>query len=391
MLCLGLFYANRDGENEDSPSSVEELGRYRSLASSAIVLADYTQPQAYTLQALLLYVGYETFADNEGQVRPWVSGGLIIRLTLRMGYHRDSSHYPTITPYEGEMRRRVWALLMQYNVLKSFQLGLPSMIHKHTDTRAPHNLMDQDFSIASKIFPAERPMDEITPVSYAIAKSRICTVFSAAAEISHRVVQPSYLEEAMDLDRCLKEAHAMVPGPLQMRSTDQSIIDPPALIINRLNLEFLYQKTRCILHRRYLSLAYGDPRFAYSRETCLDAATRTLSYHSMISNATSPGGQLQHVQWYQYSIQVHDLLLAAMVICLEITLVKKNSGRSVSTQGSIDKNKMIELLEASYNIWQTSPSHQTDSCRALGMMLAKVKEGQGLKPIGSPNPTNRGK
>ena len=245
MLCLGLFYTHRDSGNRSPPSSFKEsISKFRSLASSAIVLADYTKPQAYTLQALLLFVGYESFADGEGQVRPWILGGLVIWLALRIGYHRDSSHYPTITPYEGEIRRRIWHVLDQYDALKSFQLGLPSMIHKHSDTRAPHNLLDLDFSVASKELPTERTMDEITPVSYSIAKCRLCTVFSAAAEISHRVSSPNY-SEVMELDRRLQEAYAMIPGPLKMRSMDQSIIDSPALVINRLNLEFLYQKTRC--------------------------------------------------------------------------------------------------------------------------------------------------
>ena len=387
IMCLGAFFVYRAGgdASPSSESSIPAIHRYRTLAASAIVLADYTKPQPYTLESLIVYTGNELLRNDAAQVKVWVLTGMIMRLALRMGYHRDSSHYVRITPFQGEMRRRVWHLLDQLDVLVSFHLGLPSMIRKiQSDTGPPHNLMDRDFSVDSIDLPPSRPAEEITLVSYPIAKSRLCAVFATAAEISHAVIPPAY-SEVLSLDDRLNEAYRMIPSGLRMRTMDQSITDPPDLIMSRTNLELLYQKSRCVLHRRYLSEAQNDTRFTYSRQTCLDAAMTTLRHQSMVYHASLPGGQLHSVRWYMSSISAHDFLLAAMIICLKVNLNNKPSSRLSTDETLVEQEDMIEALEASYRIWQKSGSHPAETYQALAIMLRKIKEGR-LSSNGSKTP-----
>ena len=383
ILYISTIFAQRAERDELSPfsiSAVETTKKFRNLAASALVLGDFSKARPYTLECLMIYTAGEYMSSNDSQVKVWILLGLVVRLALRMGYHRDSSNYSDITPFRGEMRRRVWHLIYQLDVLISFQLGLPSMINKlQSDTLPPHNLMDRDFSIGSTELPTSRPVAELTPVSYSIAKCRICSVFAMATEFSHAVTSPSY-PEVMGLDIRLQESYNLVPSDLRIKPLDQSIADTPDLIMNRFNLELLYQKTRCVLHRRYLLESRTDSRFSYSRRTCIHAAMDILRHHSTIYDACQVGGQLSPVKWYMASLTTHDFLLAAMIICLELSsnhkvspeLNEAQNTRSVHVQ-TID---MIEALEISYQIWCKLEMYSAEvgqATKALAIMLGKVK------------------
>lgn len=140
ILSLAESFGLRDVEVDSPPAQacLERVNKYHDLSASAAVLADFTKPKEYTLECLIAYTA--GLRSNNAFVNVWLMIGLIVRLALRMGYHRDSSHYPSITPFQGEMRRRVWAAISMIDVLISFQLGLPSMVsarsffYDHLDT-----------------------------------------------------------------------------------------------------------------------------------------------------------------------------------------------------------------------------------------------------------------
>ena len=104
--------------------------------------------------------------------------GIFIRLAMRLGYHRDSARHSSISPFEGEMRRRIWAIIYQLDILASFQLGLPSMIpDEYCDTHAPKNLDYSDFGPDTTVLPPSRPLSDNTAITYTIVKSKVMGVF----------------------------------------------------------------------------------------------------------------------------------------------------------------------------------------------------------------------
>lgn len=118
------------GRDADSGSgrTNELAAEYRLRTVQCLVNSDYTKSSTYTIETLLLYVHGEYQSRWDAEVGIWVVTGIIVRLSLRMGYHRDPSNYPSLSPFQGEMRRRVWSFIRQLDTLFSFQLALPSMI-----------------------------------------------------------------------------------------------------------------------------------------------------------------------------------------------------------------------------------------------------------------------
>ncbi|KAG8412126.1 hypothetical protein J3458_014320 [Metarhizium acridum] len=74
-----------------------------------LVLGNYSHGAPYAIEALLHYFVLERMRAGDTQAETWLLMGIILRLAQRMGYHRDPSHFPGITPFQGEMRRRVWS------------------------------------------------------------------------------------------------------------------------------------------------------------------------------------------------------------------------------------------------------------------------------------------
>jgi hypothetical protein len=163
VMWIGLLYAMismaaivkiRSSKNTAAPdvqAAFKQADLYQELAASAAVLGNYWKPREYTIECLLLHCGNSRSNDL---VDFWLSSGVISKLALRMGYHRDPSHYNNISVLAGEMRRRVWLFLSMSDVLVSFQLGLPTTLRAvQSDTMPPRNLFDHEISTHSKTLP----------------------------------------------------------------------------------------------------------------------------------------------------------------------------------------------------------------------------------------------
>lgn len=95
------------GEDRFQSSAKE----YRRRMIQCLIAANYTDPQLYTVEALILHSFAEWMSSQDSSVEVSLLIGIVIRLAMRMGMHRDSSAYHSVTPFQGEMRRRVWAII----------------------------------------------------------------------------------------------------------------------------------------------------------------------------------------------------------------------------------------------------------------------------------------
>ncbi|KAF2155627.1 hypothetical protein K461DRAFT_78288 [Myriangium duriaei CBS 260.36] len=347
------FHKHPNAGSSEAQTILTESLRYHELAASAAVLADYTTPKKYTLECLILYINgmrsVNSFIDT------WQLLGIVVRLGLRMGYHRDGSHFPSLPIFDQEMRRRIWYSLYMIEVLVSFQIGLPSMLRSvHSDTKAPGNYLDSDLYPRMDKLPPPRPEQEITPVSYGLSKVKLCNIFAAAAEISH-TTEPASYDHVLDLDNQLDAAHDTIPGPIRIRPFNEYLAERPETVMWSFNLELLYLKTKIVLHRPFMKSHESSPAALASRRICVDAAMKALGHHHEIYRASQAGGQLEVARMYMGSISTYDFLLASMIICLELAQMCASStpliGRSVPYDAYPKYKEMMNLLSTTHKIW----------------------------------------
>lgn len=372
---LAIFSFRTDGELTSSMSNLEEReDEFRLQAAYCLIRDKYTKPSKYTIEALLLYGQTEYVRSPDAQYELWVVFGVAMRLAMRVGLHRDGSRYPGLSSFEVEMRRRIWSLMSQLDSLFSFQMGLPRMIHKGlSDTNLPRNLLDSDFNEQTTTLPPSRPDTDFTAVSYLIAKGRIAGVFGLIADHVMSTLPGSY-QDTVQLDQQLNEAYAAAPSNLQFRGVDQSVTELPVIIIGRYNLDILYQKARCVLHRNYLHDGRSDTRYANSRRICIDSAIKLLRHHATIDAQVQPGGVLYSGRWYLSSLTTHDFILAAMLLCLELHYISEGSGQ-IGGGDVYSKEELLSTLYTSRQIWSKYKENSVEALqawRAITVMLQKL-------------------
>jgi hypothetical protein len=358
-------------------------------------MGKYTNANSYALETLVMHL-LGTYIDKpDSSFDGWFLMGTIIRLAMRMGYHRDPKTQPDnskkITPYEGEMRRRRWHVILQLDTLMSFQMGMPSVIPpEFCDTEPPRNLKDEDIWPAMETLPPSRPASDYTPILYTIAKGGVMNMFRKVLVHTHSSSSsspPSY-PITIDLDAKLRETYASIPETLKWKPINQSFTVSTGLIINRSTIELLYLKSVMVLHRRYLNTERHDPQREFSRRACINAALEILARQTELHAATSgPHGRLYEDRWMVSSLTAHDFLLASMVICLELSVLMRSSSPSSSlSHGKIGQpasphfSRLLDALLNSQHIWASKSAFSNEARTAaltLQLMIDKVQANNG--------------
>lgn len=352
VCCISATLSEALGFEEPIPSSSQDQRsprtKFISAAGQCLQLGGYVRPKRYAVEALALYVQCKYMATLDPSREVGTILAILVRLAYRSGYHRDASNFAHFSVFEGEMRRRTWAMCQQCDLMTSFQMGLPNLIPPDSwDTRLPRNLLDSDFGEHTTVLPPSRREEEPTPIVYFIAKSRLMRIFG---KICDRAVsfRDSSQQEIMALDAELRAVHATVPGILRNRPMAQVFADPAYLIMVRLNCEFLYQKSLCVLHRKYMTQGGGE-KYPASTQACLDAATAITKHMLDVHKELQPGGQLYADRWMLSSFTMNDFYLACLVLCLGLSTWKKaNPGKLLRQNARMQS--VFELLKAAFAI-----------------------------------------
>ena len=143
MICLAVITLETSetsfGNGAEQVSFQVDL--YREKVTQCLVLGEYTKSGPYVLEAIVHYVYIEFLLRPDAGNDLWFLLALEVNTAKRMGYHREPSHFPGLTPLQGEMRRRLWATVLQGDILISSQMGMPRMVSEsQCDTAEPRNL-----------------------------------------------------------------------------------------------------------------------------------------------------------------------------------------------------------------------------------------------------------
>lgn len=131
------------------------LENYRFAFEQAIARADFLSTQELViLQSFTLFLTCVRRLDDSRYV--WTLTGLAIRLAQSLGIHRDGERFG-LSPFETEMRRRLWWQICAIDVRASEDHGSDFFIVEQSfDTKLPLNINDEDISPDMTQTPVER-------------------------------------------------------------------------------------------------------------------------------------------------------------------------------------------------------------------------------------------
>ncbi|KAJ6186416.1 transcriptional regulator family: Fungal Specific TF [Penicillium mononematosum] len=372
MICLAVL-ASSAADSSSSPGFRNPLvDTYREKIVQCLILGEYTKSGRYVFETLYHYLTIEYSIRKDADQDIWILSGISVNIALRMGYHRDPSHLPGISPFEGEMRRRAWATILQGDILISTQMGMPRMIKDwQCDTVEPRNLNDSDFDEDCSELPLSRPETEITTVSHLVARRRIFGALGVIVDFTASV-RPVTYDEVMRLDRILNDAEATVPAHLRMKAMAGAVTDPPQVIMHRLFLRLMFHKGQIMLHCRYLNpdpatFSESHISYTYSRSSCIKAALGILEIQHICDEETSPDGRLYSMRWRASSFMKHEFLTATMLLCF---LARQPD--ALSDGHNLDQ--IIAALTRAHGIWMRSRNSSMEAKTAadtLSIVLAQ--------------------
>ena len=381
ICCIGAHIIGLNSSNSapDDPES------YLRASTQALVLGDYYRPQPFVIEAIMFHAQCKgQWSKTSTPSEQSLIMSVLCRLCYQMELHHDPSHFSSVSVFEGEMRRRTWALVSMYEMMSSFQLGLPSNISPDTwDTKPPLNIQDDDFDENCTTLPTPRPRGDASQMLYFVTKTEIVKVFGKVCRLEYCTGEVS-LSEICALNQAIRHLQDSLPPVLRMTKISESYTDEPYVLMLRLNLAVLLHKSLLVLHRK--RMARGD---TMSAEICIDAATTIVNDMGDYAAELEQGGVLFGSDWMITGFALNDLLLSVMILCLSLSQWKqKNPNHAV-----MDDAKMrarVGLIRRSISVTTDTRLATTESRRVAALankVLSSLKAFAAItNPVTQPTP-----
>lgn len=296
--------------------------------------------------------------------------GNVVHIAIHMGYHRDAKHFPSMSPFAGEMRRRVWAMIVQLDFSVSTQLGLPRLVKESdTETAEPRNLNDSDFDEGTSALPASKPETEVTPTLYVLAKLRLLSVGAKVADVATEP-QPYAYAQILKLDQQIDEARNKTPLSLKWTGLASSLDVPSQVMIQRIWLEVIIDQLKIVLHKKFFEPSRLYRQYDRSRSACLDSAMKISEFQRLLDEETQVDGLLHQSRWRVSSAFINDFLLARNLLCFYVQA--HNNERDTAPGNSrdpevelVDMDRIGDLLRTSQAIWSQQSANSREARKAV--------------------------
>ena len=236
------------GGNTQGEWTVERIGSnvaanplgFSYAATQCLAVGQYSRPQRFAVEAITAFIQARITDKLDACRESGMLFGVLVPLAYTLGYHRDPAHLKHVSSFEGEMRRRTWSLIVQLDLLHSFQLGLPHNIQAGTwDVKSPGNYHDADLTENMSILPPPRPPSEMTKMLFYNSKQMLASVFAKILQAVLCTSQDAQDSILVQQQQELDDAYAAIPTALHYHNISESIADPVMLFVTRRCLQLM--------------------------------------------------------------------------------------------------------------------------------------------------------
>ena len=208
--------------------------------------------------------------------RFWKSAGAMTQDAISVGLHREPgnlSQSVQITPFNQEMRRRIWETIQSYDVQASFDHGLPTILSSlHYDAHPPRNIDDDEFDEGSAELPPSKPSTEYTFSSYQYLSRQSLAL---RVELNRVLTGPP---EDLDYEQVIRYTNEINQEIDALPSWDvggshaarQGVLKKPLLAYTLLHIQL--RQYIIPLHQPYLKLRKTNSKYQYSEIIYYNAA-----------------------------------------------------------------------------------------------------------------------
>jgi hypothetical protein len=237
--------------------------------------------------------------------RSWTEIGTLLRFCMSAGLHRNPDLIRrTTTPLDKELRRRIWAAVIDFELQASFDRGMisaPWLLQ--SDTPAPSNVHDEEFTTA--LPPSSRSAKEFTSTWYLFAANETVMLRSTLNTVLNNIRHILTFEQVKQYTDEIETQLSSIPDSAVPESEE-------AHSLIRLKL-LQYQLA---LHNRFLRSAPTSSERVFSTMVVLETASKIIDIHQRLTVEDK-----RALQFLGY-----DLLRAALSMANVVSVQSSASG-----------------------------------------------------------------
>lgn len=352
---------------QDTRNSLET---FRSLTIHCLVAANYVETGRYTIETLAIHFAVDQNMNIDTEFGNWLLIGVIVRLAMRMGLHRDPSHWPRIQPMQAEMRRRIWVALYQMDFFTSTQVGLPRII-KDSQCDACLPVFSYKCNIEPETSQNQREvaLTYYTPIMHIVQRHKVIKV---AAEIYDATeTAPAVPARTAALAAKLDRAVDTIPEHFKYKPFELSIGESPINILHRILLDILIHKAVYLLHRRSFVNSFNGTEISQPTELCIKSALAILDHHRRMDEESQPGGVMFSIRWKLATSLNHEFLQATMILCFALTQFRLKNIDKVHSLACVLSNEASKALIGAKEVWDKT-AHRSVEAQTAAKAIAEV-------------------
>ena len=219
-------------------------------------------------------------ACSVGHDLVWVTTGGLVRKAMYMGLHRDPTQLTMMTTFRAEMRRRLWATILELNLQSAFDAGGPPLIHPlDYDAQPPANLNDDQLGDElDGTSSARNSSDTVTQMSAQLALLRTLPLRLEILRHANDFRSKDTYEDTLRYNSKLVQACRSLSKSMTIfvKNEHAKSSFPKVTEFHSNMVELLVYRCFHTLHQPIISCFLNDPRFFFSRKMYLDASLKIL-------------------------------------------------------------------------------------------------------------------
>ncbi|KAG5207104.1 Fungal transcription factor regulatory middle Homologuey region [Trichophyton interdigitale] len=275
----------------------------------------------------------------------WVSAGSLLRTAMHIGLHIGPSHLPNVTFYDQEIRRRLWATVLEIVVQSSMDSGGLPLIHmQDIDCELPSNIEDEQLEDANEIIDAThaKPLEEYTMTSVQIALAKSLPLrLEIAQYLNNFRSEPSYektLHLASRLSSFCRDNYVL------FQSFPPEMPRPASFQIKMLDL--LSYRFLLALHHPFAVKARVDPTLYYSRKVCIEVSVSLLVPLSASNDTESSNDNYKNLKISGTGLFRDVPVMAISTICEALTYqLEEEKSSFIPVSSLFSHQDLREIIE----------------------------------------------
>lgn len=201
----------------------------------------------------------------------WISTGSLVQIAMQMGLHRDPNYLPPFTPLQAELRRRLWATILELAVQSSLDSWMPPRISlDEFDVEPPANLNDEDLNETTTVI-QPHPKSTFTATSIQLTLLESIPVRLRIVQLLNSLRSEPTYPRVVELSLALTAALQACTSKTKHNSSEH------CTPFRRNLLDYLIRRFALPLHMSFSSKSREEPTYRHSRQASLDAALAIIS------------------------------------------------------------------------------------------------------------------